>query len=79
MNRIIFYKYTYNRLDIFPCIFDNNNYFLLIRDLIRVYTMSDFIQISDIPRCMIVINGTTISILLSLLSLFVQLHNVELS
>ena len=41
--------------------------------------MSDFNQISDIPHGMIVINGITISILLSFLSLFVQLHNVESS
>ena len=47
--------------------------------LIRVYTIRDIKQINDIPHGMIVINGITISILVSLLSLFVQLHNVILS
>ena len=73
----------YNEADVMdikisPFIFDNY-YFLLIKGLIKVYTMSEIKQISDIPHGMIVINGITISILLSLLSLFVQLHNVILS
>ena len=54
-------------------------YFLLNKGLIRVCTIRDIKQISDIPHGMIVINGITISILVSLLSLFVQLHNVILS
>ena len=57
----------------------NYFYFFLTKGLIKVNTMSDIKQISDIPHGMIVINGITISILVSLLSLFVQLHNVILS
>ena len=53
--------------------------FLLDKRLIRVYTIRDIKQISEIPHGMIEINGITISILVSLLSLFIQLHNVILS
>ena len=49
------------------------------KGLIRVYTIRDIEQISDIPHGMIVINVITISILISLLSMFVQLHSVILS
>ena len=41
--------------------------------------MKDIKQISDIPHWTIVISGITISILVSLLSVFVQLHNVIMS
>ena len=64
------YKYYYN------CNYFN---FLLNKDLIRVYTIRDIKQISDISHGMIVIIGNIISILVSLLSLFVQLLNVILS
>ena len=64
------YKYYYN------CKYF---YFLLNKGLIRVYTRRNIKQISDIQHGMIVINGIIISILVSLLSLFVQLYNVILS
>ena len=54
-------------------------YFLLNKGLIRVYTIRDIKQVSDIPHGMIVISGITISILVSLFSLFVQLQTVILS
>ena len=41
--------------------------------------MRDIKHIRDLPLCMGVISGIIISILLSLLSLFVQLHKVKLS
>ena len=55
------YKYYYN------CKYF---YFLLNKALTKVYAVIDIKHISDIPHGMIVINGITISILLSL---FVQL------
>ena len=48
----------------------------MIKGLIKVYTMSDIKQISDIPHGTIVISGITISILL--LSLFVQLLFIDI-
>ena len=50
-------------------------YFLFIKSLIRVYTIRDIKHRRDIPHGIIVISGITISIL----SLFVQLHNDILS
>ena len=43
----------------------NYFYFFLNKGLIRVYTIRDIKQISDIPHGMIVINGIIISILVS--------------
>ena len=54
-------------------------YFLLNKGLIRVYTIRDIKHMSDIPHGIIVIRGITISILLSFLSIIVQLHNDKLS
>ena len=65
------YMYSYMNIKYF--------HFLLHKGLIKVYTIRDIQQISDIPHSMIVINGITISILVSLLSLFVQLHKIILS
>ena len=41
--------------------------------------MKDIKNISDIPHAIIVNKSVIISILLSIMSLFVQLHNVKLS
>ena len=49
-------------------------YFFFIKGLTRVYIISDFKHIRDIPHGTIVINGIIISILLSL---FVQLLFID--
>ena len=49
-------------------------YFLLNKGLTKVYAISDIEQISDKPQENIVINGFTISILISL---FVQLIFID--
>ena len=46
--------------------------------MINAYTIKDIKHISDIPHGIKVNRGIIISMLFSLLSLFVQLHNVEL-
>ena len=58
--------------------FLHNVVFLLNKGLINVYIIKDSKQINDITHGMIVINGITISMFVSLLSLVVQLHNVIL-
>ena len=67
--------YSYMNILILVSIF----YFLLNKGLIIVYTIKDIKHISDIPHGIMVNRGIIISMLFSLLSLFVQLHNVELS
>ena len=67
------YSYMNNKYKIY---YNCNYIFLLNKGLIRVYTMSDIKQISDIPHGMIVISGITISILL--LSLFVHLLIIDI-
>ena len=49
-------------------------YFLFIKGLTKVYTISDIKHIRDIPHGTIVIKGITIS---KLLSLFVQLLFID--
>ena len=46
--------------------------------MINAYTIKDIEHINDIPHGIMVNRGIIISMLFSLLSLFVQLHNVEL-
>ena len=51
-----------------------NNFFLLIKSLIKVYAISDNKLIRDIPHGIIIMNGIIISILVSL---FVQLLFID--
>ena len=53
-------------------------YFLLNKGLIKVYTMRDIKQISDIPHGIIVNKGIIISISLSLLVQFLIIDKVSL-
>ena len=70
---------NYTLVEVLGYLYVSIYYFSWNKGLIRVYTIRDIKQNSDKPHGIIVNRGNIISILLSLLSLFVQIHIVKLS